>query len=100
MHAYVDALEKLQVRLDGVDSGGFKEVRDRRKAVIVAIEKELQAVEQWKTAVCSGSSSAAKSASAQHQQQQSHSLSQPGQKDEYGLEDLSHESEDPEEHVW
>lgn len=51
VHAYVDALEKLQVKLDGVDSSGYQEVRDCRKSAVVAIEKELQNVEQWKSEV-------------------------------------------------
>lgn len=48
IHAYTDSLEKLQVKLDGVESDGNVKVRERRKANITTIEKELQRIEAWK----------------------------------------------------
>lgn len=77
MHAYVDALEKLQVRLDGVESEGHVEIRDRRKQIINTIERELQRVEQWKSDSI-----------------QSWQAAQVPSQDKSRLEDLSKESED------
>lgn len=48
IHAYTDSLEKLQVKLDGVESDGNAKIRERRKANITTIEKELQRIEAWK----------------------------------------------------
>jgi hypothetical protein len=51
LHAYVEALSKLLMELDGVDSWGSPNVRNRRKGVVKEIEREVQRVEAyWKSA--------------------------------------------------
>lgn len=51
MHAYVDALEKLQGRLDAIATEDKVEVREKRRDVVRAIERELQRVDEWKRKV-------------------------------------------------
>ena len=46
IHAYDHALAELLTRLDGVESHGFKGVREARKQLIVKIEAELERVEK------------------------------------------------------
>ncbi|KAJ2923031.1 hypothetical protein H1R20_g14062, partial [Candolleomyces eurysporus] len=49
LHAYVEALSKLLMELDGVDSRGSPDVRNRRRGVVKEIEQEVQRVEAyWK----------------------------------------------------
>ena len=50
VHAFVESLERLLLRLDGIESEGSVEVKDRRRAVVKAVEKELERVESWKVA--------------------------------------------------
>jgi hypothetical protein len=51
IHAFDDALSKLLVQLDGIESHGILEVRERRKQVVNMVEKEAQALEErWKAA--------------------------------------------------
>lgn len=53
VHAYVDALEKLLIQLDGIQSEGCKRVKERRKEVVHLVESELEKVESWKKAFTS-----------------------------------------------
>ena len=46
IHAYEHALSELLTNLDGVESFGFRGVRELRKEVVVKIEKELEALEK------------------------------------------------------
>ncbi|KAI4524564.1 hypothetical protein K525DRAFT_262482, partial [Schizophyllum commune Loenen D] len=49
LHGYTESLNRLLVELDGVDSFGRREVRERRKEVVREVEKECAAVENtWK----------------------------------------------------
>ncbi|KAJ2915108.1 hypothetical protein MD484_g5298, partial [Candolleomyces efflorescens] len=51
LHAYVEALSKLLMELDGVNSWGSADVRKRRRGVVKEIEQEVQRVEAyWKGA--------------------------------------------------
>ncbi|KAF8154102.1 hypothetical protein B0H34DRAFT_720333 [Crassisporium funariophilum] len=51
LHAYTDGMDKLLMKLDGVDSGGKKSIRMRRRAIIKDIEKEGTKLERyWKQA--------------------------------------------------
>jgi hypothetical protein len=51
LHSYVDAMEKLLMRLDGVESWGDKGVRDNRRSVVKEIGKESEKLERyWKKA--------------------------------------------------
>ncbi|GAA5951349.1 hypothetical protein JCM3765_002451 [Sporobolomyces pararoseus] len=46
-HAYDEALTKLLIELDGIDScGGEMEIRTRRKALVVEVEKELEKLDE------------------------------------------------------
>ncbi|KXN83530.1 hypothetical protein AN958_01261 [Leucoagaricus sp. SymC.cos] len=50
LRAYIEALDKLLVKLDGVESWGDPEVRTRRRAVVKRIEEEQVFLERfWKT---------------------------------------------------
>jgi len=40
LHSYLDSLDKLLVRLDGIESWGDQDVRARRRAVVKEIEEE------------------------------------------------------------
>ncbi|GAA5854874.1 hypothetical protein JCM8547_004104 [Rhodosporidiobolus lusitaniae] len=46
VHAYEEALTKLLVELDGVDSLGEEEIRKRRKGMVKEVEGELERVER------------------------------------------------------
>ncbi|BGP22473.1 apoptosis regulator [Rhodotorula toruloides] len=48
VHGYEDALTKLLMELDGVESGGDLEVRTRRKELVRNVESEAQRVEKWR----------------------------------------------------
>ncbi|CAK5271066.1 unnamed protein product [Mycena citricolor] len=47
IHGHLDALSKLLIALDGVESFGDKHVRERRKSVVGRVEQEARAVEIW-----------------------------------------------------
>ncbi|KAL0952503.1 hypothetical protein HGRIS_006766 [Hohenbuehelia grisea] len=47
LHAYTEALNRLLVRLDGVESFGDRRVRDARKEVVRIVEAEAADVEKW-----------------------------------------------------
>ena len=54
IHVYMEKLNVLLVKLDGVESHGSKEVRDRRKQVARSIEMEAERIEKlvqdiWRT---------------------------------------------------
>lgn len=66
LHAYVDSLEKLQVALDEVDSAGNKVIREQRREMVLAIEKELDRIEKWKQRMCGASDSAAHARTARN----------------------------------
>jgi len=46
VYAYENALSELLTKLDGVESHGFKSVRDARKELVVKIERELGELEK------------------------------------------------------
>ena len=46
LHAYTEALAKLLLQLDGVESYGVRRVREARKAVVMGVEGELERVER------------------------------------------------------
>lgn len=46
IHAYDHALSELLTKLDGVESHGFKGVREARKQLVVKIEAELERIEK------------------------------------------------------
>ncbi|KAH8813659.1 hypothetical protein DL96DRAFT_1715974 [Flagelloscypha sp. PMI_526] len=49
LHAHVEALSRLLVKLDEVDSCGLKSIRERRKAVVRSIEDEAESLEaRWR----------------------------------------------------
>ncbi|BGP29693.1 hypothetical protein JCM10296v2_001432 [Rhodotorula toruloides] len=48
VHGYEDALTKLLMELDGVESGGDLDVRTRRKELVKKVESEAQRVEKWR----------------------------------------------------
>ena len=51
LHEYTDSMDKLLMKLDGVESWGDEEVRKRRRDVVKAIEGEASSVErQWTNA--------------------------------------------------
>lgn len=51
LHSYVDALDKLLMRLDRVESSGNKGIRAKRRAIVKDIEKEASKLERyWKQA--------------------------------------------------
>jgi len=51
VHSYVDAMERLLMKLDGVESWGDKGVRERRRSVVREIGKETAKLERfWKQA--------------------------------------------------
>lgn len=51
LHSYIDAMEKLLMKLDGVESWGDKGVRDSRRSVVREIGKESVRLERyWKQA--------------------------------------------------
>lgn len=47
IHAYEHALAELLTKLDGIESHGFKGVREARKRLVVNIEKVLEELEKW-----------------------------------------------------
>lgn len=49
VHAYNEMLNRLLVNLDSVESWGERSVRERRRAVVLAVEAEASRLEQrWK----------------------------------------------------
>lgn len=49
LHAYMDSLDKLLVKLDGVESWGDRDIRARRRAVVKRIEQEQARLDRfWK----------------------------------------------------
>jgi hypothetical protein len=51
LHSYMDALDKLLMRLDRVESLGNKDIRAKRRAIVNEIEKEASKLERyWKQA--------------------------------------------------
>jgi hypothetical protein len=51
LNAYSDALDKLLMKLDGVDSWGEEGIRRKRRGIVKDIEKEGERVEwYWKQA--------------------------------------------------
>lgn len=49
LHAHVEALSRLLVQLDSVESYGDRQVRERRKAAVRMIEKEAEEIEErWR----------------------------------------------------
>ncbi|EDR09653.1 uncharacterized protein LACBIDRAFT_318938 [Laccaria bicolor S238N-H82] len=51
LHAYTDSMDKLLMKLDGVESWGDANVRKRRRDIVKTIEKEASSVERkWMNA--------------------------------------------------
>ncbi|KAF8966929.1 hypothetical protein BDZ97DRAFT_1805962 [Flammula alnicola] len=51
LHTYVDAMDKLLMKLDEVESWGEKHIREKRRGIVKAIEKEGSRLERyWKQA--------------------------------------------------
>ena len=51
LHVYTDSMDKLLMKLDGVESWGDEDVRKRRRDVVKAIEEEASSLErQWMNA--------------------------------------------------
>lgn len=51
LHVYMDSMDKLLMKLDGVESWGNEDVRKRRRDVVKTIEEEASSVErQWMNA--------------------------------------------------
>lgn len=51
LHTYADAMEKLVIKLDGVNSLGDKRVREKRRSIVREISKESAKLEgYWKRA--------------------------------------------------
>ncbi|KIY51037.1 hypothetical protein FISHEDRAFT_57158 [Fistulina hepatica ATCC 64428] len=49
LHGYVESLNRLLVELDGVDSYGRKDVREKRKAVVREVENECSFIDRvWR----------------------------------------------------
>ncbi|KAH9476991.1 hypothetical protein JR316_0010907 [Psilocybe cubensis] len=49
LHSYVDSMDKLLMKLDGVESWGQKEIRQKRRDIVKSIEKEASKIERyWK----------------------------------------------------
>ncbi|KAG8949367.1 hypothetical protein FRC04_008602 [Tulasnella sp. 424] len=48
VHQYENELVKLLTKLDGVESDGAESIRGARKALVLAVEKELERVDQQK----------------------------------------------------
>ncbi|PPQ90288.1 hypothetical protein CVT25_013114 [Psilocybe cyanescens] len=49
LNSYMDSLDKLLMKLDGVESWGQKEIRLKRRSVVKSIEKEASKVDRyWK----------------------------------------------------
>ncbi|PVF93646.1 hypothetical protein CPB86DRAFT_801093 [Serendipita vermifera] len=59
IHAYEHALSELLSKLDGIESHGFKGVREARKQLVVKIEKELEDLEKQIAERLAGSASPA-----------------------------------------
>lgn len=47
LHAYAESLLRLLNKLDAVESGGDRKVRERRREVVRRIESEAEGVERW-----------------------------------------------------
>lgn len=47
LHTYTDALDKLLMKLDGVESCGQKSIRQRRRGIVKNIEKESSKVDRY-----------------------------------------------------
>ncbi|KIM41715.1 hypothetical protein M413DRAFT_444959 [Hebeloma cylindrosporum] len=51
LHAYSDALDKLLMKLDGVESRGEKSIREKRRGIVKEIEKEVSRLDwYWRQA--------------------------------------------------
>ncbi|KAI0791001.1 hypothetical protein C8Q75DRAFT_732618 [Abortiporus biennis] len=51
VHQYDESLNQLLTKLDAVESGGDREIREKRRALARQVEKEAERVERWKVAV-------------------------------------------------
>jgi len=51
IHAYTESLNRLLSTLDGIESGGDRVVREKRKQMVLAVEREAQRMERWILAV-------------------------------------------------
>ncbi|THH30453.1 hypothetical protein EUX98_g3733 [Antrodiella citrinella] len=51
LHQYDEELNQLLVKLDAVESGGEKAVRERRREMVRRVEREARRVEGWKGVV-------------------------------------------------
>lgn len=49
VHAYEDALMKLIIKLDGIESDGDSSIRDQRKRLVKRVEGELARLDEWKS---------------------------------------------------
>jgi len=47
IHNYTDALDKLLMKLDGVESWGKKEIRDKRRGIVHEISKESSRLDRY-----------------------------------------------------
>ncbi|KAF9553867.1 hypothetical protein CPC08DRAFT_697307 [Agrocybe pediades] len=47
LHAYMEALNKLLLKLDGVESWGKKAIRDKRRTIVKSIEKEASKLDRY-----------------------------------------------------
>lgn len=47
LHAYQESLQRLLTALDGIDSQGERNIREKRRRVIREVEKEAAVVEMW-----------------------------------------------------
>ena len=47
IHNYTDALDKLLMKLDGVESWGKKEIRDKRRAIVHEISRESSRLDRY-----------------------------------------------------
>ncbi|CAG8762121.1 17026_t:CDS:1, partial [Acaulospora colombiana] len=64
IHAYEHALSELLSKLDGIESHGFKGVREARKQLVVKIERELEDLEKQIAERLAGSASPAVAATS------------------------------------
>ena len=47
LNSYVDALDKILMKLDGVESWGNKVIRTRRRGIVKAVEREASKLERY-----------------------------------------------------
>jgi len=47
LHAYSEGLNKLLIKLDGVESWGKKAIRDKRRTIVKSIEKEASKLDRY-----------------------------------------------------